>query len=103
MMFMAKISRLAVAPVLIGLVSAAPPVAAQEYASIQSQCQREAQDYGVEPEHLAEYVSGCVQAYGGMPEAARQAETQPADAGTPVTDEPAMNDSGEPDGGAALE
>jgi len=103
MMFVVKMSRLVVAPVLIGLVTAVPPGAAQEYASIQSQCQREAQDYGVEPEQMAEYVSGCVQAYGGIPEAAPQAETQPADAGTPVAAEPPMSDTGEQDGGAALE
>jgi hypothetical protein len=97
MMFVVKMCRLGMVPVLVGLVTAASPGEAQEYASIQSQCQREAQEYGVEPEHMAEYVSGCVQAYGGMPEAAPQVETRPADA------EPATSDTGEQDAGAALE
>jgi hypothetical protein len=62
-----------------------PPVTtaleAQEYGNIQSQCRREAQDYGVAPEQLEEYVSGCVLAYGGMPETAPEPEAPPVDAG----------------------
>jgi hypothetical protein len=69
---------------LVGML-AVPPVAmaleAQEYTNIQSQCQREAQDYGVAPEQIEEYVSGCVLAYGGMPEAAPEPEAPPVDAG----------------------
>jgi len=75
-------SMLAVPPVVTALES-------QEYANIQSQCQREAQDYGVAPEQTQEYVSGCVQAYGGIPEAAPEPEAPPVDGGAeaPATDE----------------
>ena len=62
---------------------------AQEYANIQSQCRREAQDYGVAPEQIEEYVSGCVLAYGGMPETAPEPEAPPVDAGA---DAPAADD-----------
>jgi hypothetical protein len=62
---------------------------AQEYADIQSQCRREAQDYGVAPEQIEEYVSGCVLAYGGMPQAAPEPEAAPVDDGAdaPAADE----------------
>jgi hypothetical protein len=58
-------SGLSVSLALAGLLPVAPPARAldaQEYAGIQSQCQREAQDYGVEPEQIEEYVNGCVMA-----------------------------------------
>jgi hypothetical protein len=87
-----------------------PPVTtvleAQESDNIQSQCRREAQDYGVAPEQIEEYVSGCVLAYGGMPEAAPEAEAPPVDAGAdaPAADE---QDTGavvdEQDTGAVVE
>ena len=86
-----------------------PPVAtaldAQEYTNIQSQCRREAQDYGVAPEQIEEYVSGCVTAYGGMPEAVPEPEAPPVDAGAdaPAADEQGTEDAGEQDTGAAVE
>ena len=70
---------------LAGLLPIAPATVAQESASIQSQCRREAQDYGIEPEQIEEYVSGCVLAYGGVPEAPaetpQETDAAPADAG----------------------
>ena len=82
-------------------MSAVLPVAmafeAPEYANVQSQCQREAQDYGVAPEQTEDYVSGCVQAYGGIPEAAPEPEAPSVDAGT---DTPAAD---EQDSGAVVE
>ena len=88
---------------LAGMLSA-PPVAtaldAQEYANIQSQCHREAQDYGVAPEQIEEYVNGCVLAYGGMPAAAPEPEPETeapsADAGAEV---PAVGEDGAADVG----
>jgi len=90
-----KMHGIATTLVLAGMLAVPPALEAQEYANIQSQCQREAQDYGVAPEQIEEYVSGCVQAYGGMPEAAPEpeavpeSETSPVDAGigAPATDE----------------
>jgi|GEM_PF-2078762 len=87
-----KMHGIATTLALAGIL-AVPPVAtaleAQEYANIQSQCRREAQDYGIAPEQIEEYVNGCVQAYGGTPEAAPEPEAQPvdADAEAPATDE----------------
>jgi hypothetical protein len=97
-----KISGLAVA--LAGML-AGPPVAtafdAQEYANIESQCRREAQDYGIVPEQIEDYVNSCVLAYGGMP----AAEASPVEPGAeaPADEAQGTDDTGEPDTGAALE
>jgi hypothetical protein len=101
-MFLVKMSGLASALALAGLSAVAPASDAQESAGIQSQCRREAQDYGIAPEQLEEYVLGCVQAYGGVPEAAPE---PPADggAGAPVAAEPETTYPGEQEAGAALE
>jgi hypothetical protein len=95
---------------LAGMLSV-PPVAtaleAQEYANIQSQCRREAQDYGVAPEQIEEYVNGCVLAYGGMPAAAPEVESPAVEAGTLVPhvgEDGAVDvDPGEQDAGMAVE
>jgi hypothetical protein len=95
-----KLFGMAVMPALAGML-ACPPVAraldVQEYANIQSQCRREAQDYGVAPEQIEEYVNGCVLAYGGLPDAAPAAGAPPVDAGA---DAPAADAQ---DTGAAVE
>ena len=44
---------------LLGGVSAAEPVSPDAY------CRQEAVDYGIQPEHVAEYVAGCIEAMGG--------------------------------------
>jgi hypothetical protein len=105
-----KISVPATTLVLAGMLSV-PPVAtaldAQDYANIQSQCRREAQDYGVAPEQIEEYVNSCVMAYGGMPAAAPEPETEapPADAGAdaPAAGEQDTDDAGDQDTGAVAE
>lgn len=98
-------SGLAATLLLMGLLAVVPVTSAQESASIQSQCRQEARDYGIEPEQLEEYVSGCVQAYGGAPEMAPTPEpqAQPADAEEPVDVEPDMPSSGDQDTGDELE
>jgi hypothetical protein len=90
---------------LIGLLAVIPATSAQESASIQSQCRQEARDYGIEPEQLEEYVSGCVQAYGGVSDTAPTPEpqAQPADTEAPVAAEPDMPSSGDQDAGDELE
>jgi hypothetical protein len=104
-MYGVNLSGLAATLALIGLLTVVPATRAQEYASIQSQCRQEARDYGIEPEQLEEYVSGCVQAYGGVPDTAPTSEpdAQPADAEAPVEPEPDMPSSGDQDTGAGLE
>jgi hypothetical protein len=78
---------------------------AQESANIQSQCRREAQDYGIEPEQMEEYVSGCIMAYGGMPEAEPEAEAPPDDndVDTSAVDEQDAEGAGEQDTDAVVE
>jgi hypothetical protein len=95
---------------LCGMLSASPvatALEAQEYANIQSQCRREAQDYGVAPEQIEEYVNGCVLAYGGMPAAAPEVESPPAEGGAEVPhvgEDGAVDvDAGEQDTGMAVE
>jgi hypothetical protein len=99
-MFAFKMSGMTAMLALAGMLSV-PSVAtaldAQEHSNIQSQCRREAQDYGVAPEQIEEYVSGCVLAYGGMPTTAPEAEVPPVDAGadTPADDDQGTYDTGE--------
>jgi hypothetical protein len=96
---------------LTGVFAVAPAAYAQEGASIRSQCQREAQDYGIEPEQFNDYVTGCVQAYGGVPEVAPEPEATPpagmpdddSDATAPVGTGSDTGDYGEPDSGAGGE
>ena len=80
---------------------------AQESANIQSQCRREAQDYGIAPEQMEEYVSGCIMAYGGMPETEPEPEAEaPAvdnDVDTSAVDNQDTEDAGEQDTGAVVE
>jgi hypothetical protein len=103
-----KMSGMAAMLALAGMLPV-PPVAtaldAQEYTNIQSQCRREAQDYGVAPEQIEEYVSACVLANGGMPEAAPEPAAPPADAGAdaPAADEQGTEYAVEQDTGAAVE
>ena len=102
-----KLSGLAATLALAGMLSV-PPVATafdgQEYANIQSQCRREAQDYGVAPEQIEDYVNSCVLANGGLPAAAPEAETPPVDAGADVsTGEQDTGGAGEQDTGAVAE
>jgi hypothetical protein len=98
-------SGMAVMLALAGMASVAPALDAQEYADIQSQCRREAQEYGVEPEQIEEYVNGCVMAYGGMPAAEPETAAPPADAGleVPAGDEQQPEDAGDQDTGAVAE
>lgn len=86
---------------LAGLVTVVPALDAQEFADIQSQCRREAQDYGVEPEQVEDYVNSCVLAYGGMPAVEKsgsdqEPEAPPVDAGAEA---PADGDQGTGYGG----
>ena len=101
-----KMYGIATTLVLAGM-SAVPPAAtaieAQEYANIQSQCRREAQDYGVAPEQTEEYVSGCVQAYGGVPEAAPEPEAVPEPETTSVDEGINAPATDEQDTGAVVE
>jgi hypothetical protein len=93
---------------LAGMLSV-PPVAtaldAQDYANIQSECRHEAQDYGIAPEQIEEYVNGCVQASGGMPPETPEAEAPPVDTGAeaPAGGDPGTGYSGEQDTGGAVE
>jgi hypothetical protein len=81
--------------VLAGVLTV-PPVASalesQEYVNIQSQCRQEAQDYDVAPEQIEEYVSACVLAYGGMPEAAPEAAPEETPEATADVPAPAADD-----------
>ena len=87
-----KLSALSALLALAVLVPVAPAINAQEYANIQSQCRREAQDYGIEPEQIEEYVNGCVLANGGVPEAPQATDAVPEDTGAeaPAVDEQDM-------------
>jgi hypothetical protein len=78
---------------------------AQESANIQSQCRREAQDYGIAPEQMEDYVSGCIMAYGGMPEAEPEEEAPPVDndVDTSAVDEQDTEGAGDQDTGAVVE
>jgi hypothetical protein len=78
---------------------------AQESANIQSQCRREAQDYGIAPEQMEDYVSGCIMAYGGMPEAEPEEESPPVDndVDTSAVDEQDTEGAGDQDTGAVVE
>ena len=95
--------------VVLPLSPVAMAVDAEESANIQSQCRREAQDYGIEPEQMEEYVSGCIMAYGGMPEA--EPETEPEEAAPPVdndvdtsaVDQQDTEGAGDQDTGALVE
>ncbi len=101
-----KMSGMAATLALAGMLPVSPAVMAldaQEYANIQSQCRREAQDYDVAPEQVEEYVSGCVLANGGMPEVAPEAEDPPVDADVPAADEQDTGDAGEQEPGAVVE
>ena len=91
--------------VVLPLSPVAMAVDAEESANIQSQCRREAQDYGIAPEQMEEYVSGCIMAYGGMPEAEPEVAEMPADTDvdTSAVDEQDMQDAGEQDPGAMVE
>ena len=55
------------APMLagIGLVNICLAVTPEDQASIQSQCAREAETYGIPPEQMAEYIDGCILSMGG--------------------------------------
>ena len=105
------ILRMSTVVATLGLAGALPvsPVAtaldAQESANIQSQCRREAQDYGIAPEQMEEYVSGCIMAYGGMPEVDPEVAETPVDTDvdTSAVDEQDTQDAGEQDPGAVVE
>ena len=78
-MFTFRMSAVAAMLALAGVLPVSPVATAleeQESANIQSQCRREAQDYGIAPEQMEDYVSGCIMAYGGMPEAEPEAEPE---------------------------
>jgi hypothetical protein len=109
-MFTFRMSTVAAILALAGVLPVSPVATAfeeQESANIQSQCRREAQDYGVAPEQMEEYVSGCIMAYGGMPET----EPEPEAAAPPVdnevdtsaVDNQDTEDAGEQDTGAVVE
>jgi hypothetical protein len=103
-------STVAITLALAGVLPVSPvamALDAQESANIQSQCRREAQDYGIAPEQMEEYVSGCIMAYGGMPEPEPEpeAEAPPVDndVDTSAVDEQDTEDAGEQDTGAVVE
>jgi len=101
-----RLSGMAALLALAGLVTVVPALDAQEFADVQSQCRREAQDYGVEPEQIEDYVNGCVLAYGGMPAVDEQEpEAPPVDAGAeaPADGDQATGYDGEQDTDGAVE
>ena len=102
-----RMSTVAATLALAGVLPVSPVVTAldEQSANIQSQCRREAQDYGIAPEQMEEYVSGCIMAYGGMPEAEPEAEAPPVDAGAeaPAADDQDTGYSGEQDTGGVVE
>ena len=65
-----RMSGLAATLALTGLLVVAPVIPAQESASIQSQCQREAQDYGIEPEQMDWGTEPTPQVAAAVPQAA---------------------------------
>jgi hypothetical protein len=88
---------------MLAVMPVASAIESQDSASIQSQCRREAQDYGVAPEQTEEYVSGCVQAYGGIPEAAPEPEAVPESETSPVDAGIGVPETSEQDTGAVIE
>jgi hypothetical protein len=70
-----------------------PRVNADENSDIQAQCQREAKEYGIEPEQLDQYISGCVLAMGGSLAADKSSETEGQE-NPKETDSPAVEESG---------
>ena len=111
-----RMSTVAATLALAGVLPVSPVATAldsQESANIQSQCRREAQDYGIAPEQMEEYVSGCIMAYGGMPEEEPEAEPEPepeteappVDNGvdSPAVDEQDTEGAGDQDTGAVVE
>jgi len=92
---------------MAGVLPVSPVATAfdEQSANIQSQCRREAQDYGIAPEQMEEYVSGCIMAYGGMPETEPEAGAPPVDndVDTSAVDSQGTEDAGEQDTGAVAE
>jgi len=111
-MFTFRMSAVAAMLALAGVLPVSPVATAleeQESANIQSQCRREAQDYGIAPEQMEDYVSGCIMAYGGMPEAEPEPEPEEEappvdnDVDTPAVDEQDTEGAGDQDTGAVVE
>ena len=111
-MFTFRMSTVAAMLALAGVLPVSPVATAldaQESANIQSQCRREAQDYGIAPEQMEDYVSGCIMAYGGMPEAEPEPEPEEVappvdnDVDTPAVDEQDTEGAGDQDTGAVVE
>ena len=107
-MFTFRMSTVAAMLALVGVLPVSPVATAleeQESANIQSQCRREAQDYGIAPEQMEDYVSGCIMAYGGMPEAEPEEEAPPVDndVDTSAVDEQDTEGAGDQDTGAVVE
>ena len=40
-------------------------VSASDNSGIQAECQRQAEEYGIEPEQRVEYINGCILSMGG--------------------------------------
>jgi hypothetical protein len=109
-MFTFRMSKVAAMLALVGVLPVSPVATAleeQESANIQSQCRREAQDYGIAPEQMEDYVSGCIMAYGGMPEAEPEPEEEAPpvdnDVDTSAVDEQDTEGAGDQDTGAVVE
>jgi hypothetical protein len=51
-------------------------VNADSNSEIRVQCQREAEEYGIEPEQRDDYINGCILSMGGAPVADQNVETQ---------------------------
>ena len=111
-MFTFRMSTVAAMLALAGVLPVSPVAMAldeQESANIQSQCRREAQDYGIAPEQMEDYVSGCIMAYGGMPEAEPEPEPEEEappvdnDVDTSAVDEQDTEGAGDQDTGAVVE
>jgi hypothetical protein len=111
-MFTFRMSTVAAMLALVGVLPVSPVATAleeQESANIQSQCRREAQDYGIAPEQMEDYVSGCIMAYGGMPEAEPEPEPEEEappvdnDVDTSAVDEQDTEGAGDQDTGAVVE
>ena len=68
---MSFLNKLVITGVFLGCAGfgvAAHAITAEEQAEIASQCRQEASLYGIAEEQSGEYVDGCIQAMGGMPE-----------------------------------
>jgi hypothetical protein len=79
----------------IGLATASLPL----MANIEMECRAEAEEYGVPPEQMEDYISGCVMSRGGAaPEASLEDYTPPAEDAGESAEAGETGEAGEADG-----